>query len=266
MAQLPEYTVHGDSATTLFLLHGAYGDGQYFDYTAKVLTDSGYRVVVWNCPGYGDSPTPENPSIEAFAAAAAELVRAERTTKNVLLGHSMGALIAPLTANQEPLVDAVVLSSASAGFASRTPEDQKRYLAERLKPIEDGQSVAEYVRPLLSSMMGPEASGPLVDRVREVILAMRTEAFTNSIRAIAAYEGRPALHQLAVPTLLLAGTEDTACPVAGMRRIAEMVADSEIHELADVGHYGFAESAQDYHGFLLGFLSRRVAPPLAVST
>ncbi len=257
MTQLPEYKVIGNGGTTVFLLHGAYGDGSYFENTAKVLAGDGYRVVVWNCPGYGNSPAPVDASIEAFAAAASTLVKAEATTINVVLGHSMGGLIGPRLANIEPLVDGLVLSAASAGFASRTPEDQKRYLAERLQPIEEGQSVAEYVRPLLKSMMGPGAQGQLVDHVFEVILAMKTETFANSIRAISAYDGRQALKDVAVPTLLLSGTADTACPVGGMRKMAEVIDDSRIYEMEGVGHYGFAERPDEYHAELLKFLQQR---------
>lgn len=256
---LPEHTIFGSGSTTIFLLHGAYGDGRYFDNTAHVFEDAGYRVVVWNAPGYGASPAVEDPTIESHAAAATALVRAVGTECNIVLGHSMGALIAPLAATLEPQIHGVVLSSGSAGFASRPPEDQARYLDERTGPIERGQTVDEYVTPLLKHMMGPGAAGPLVDKVVSVIRSMRTESFVASIRAISRYEGRPALQTLPVPTLLLAGTEDTACPVAGMQAMAQMIPDSEIHELQGVGHYGFAESADEYHNHVLDFISRRFA-------
>lgn len=254
---LPRHEIAGDGDTTVFLLHGAYGDGRYFAHTRDLLAEAGYRAVVWFCPGYGGTPIPENNSIESHADALTALVRAAGTDRNVVVGHSMGALIAPLATVNEPAIHGLVLSGASAGFASRSPEDQKRYLAERLEPIENGQTVAEYVRPLLGSMMGPGASGPLVDHVVQVILAMPTETFAASIRAIAAYDSRPALAEVAVPTLLLAGIEDTACPVAGMRRIHEMIADSQIRELEGVGHYGFAERPEEWHGHLLDFLTRQ---------
>ena len=254
---LPRHEIAGSGDTTVFLLHGAYGDGRYFAHTSDVLTAAGYRTVVWYCPGYGGTPIPEGNSIEGHADALTALVRAVGTSTNVVVGHSMGALISPLATVNEPTIHGLVLSGASAGFASRSPEDQKRYLAERLEPIENGQSVAEYVRPLLGSMMGPGASGPLVEHVIEVILSMPTETFAASIRAIAAYDSRPALNKVSVPTLLLAGTEDTACPVAGMRRIHDMIAGSEIHEVEGVGHYGFAERPAEWHGYLLDFLSRR---------
>ncbi|QCB51592.1 alpha/beta hydrolase [Rhodococcus sp. PAMC28707] len=253
---LPQHTVHGEGGTTVFLLHGAYGGADYFDNAAKVVSDAGYRVVVWNAPGYGGTELPAGATIAGYAESLRALVQAVGTDTNVVLGHSMGALIAPLATNAEPAIHGLVLSSASAGFASRTPEDQKRYLAERLEPIENGMSVAEYVRPLLVSMMGPGASGPLVEHVREVIVNMSTATLASSIRAIAGYDGRPALAALTVPTLLLAGTEDTACPVAGMRKIHDMVPGSEIHELEGVGHYGFAESPDEYLGHLLDFLGR----------
>lgn len=253
---LPHYTCFGSGDLTVFLLHGAYGDGRYFHDLAERLCASGYRVVVWDCPGYGDSAPVANPSIESFADAAQALVEHEKTATNLVLGHSMGALIAPLLATRCRAVDAVVLSAGSAGFVARPPEDQARYLKERLEPIENGMSVAEYARPLLRHMMAEGAKGVLVDQVVNVVLSMKTETFATSIRAISAYDSRPALKALSVPTLLLAGAEDTACTADGMRAMAEMVPNGEFHVLDRCGHYGFAEKPEAYFTVVLGFLTK----------
>lgn len=255
---LAQHTITGDGDTTVYLLHGAYGGGAYFEHTASRLAEAGYRAIYWDAPGYGGTELPADPTIPTYAEYLRALIEATGSATNVVLGHSMGALISPLACGDHPMVRALILSGASAGFASRTPEDQERYLAERLAPIENGASVAEYAGPLIATMMGPGASGPLVDKVREVILAMRTETLAASIRAIVGYDSRPALGAITVPTLLLAGTEDTACPVAGMRRISEMVADSQLHVLEGVGHYGFAERPDEYLGHVFSFLERTV--------
>lgn len=142
---LPFHREAGTGDVTVFLFHGAYGDGRYFDQLSNHLVDQGYRVITWDCPGYGSSaPLPES-TIETFADAATRLVDALGTDRNVVFGHSMGGLIAPRVANAaaKPVV-AMVLSASSPGFKARTPEDQQRFLAERLDPIRNGMSVAEY--------------------------------------------------------------------------------------------------------------------------
>lgn len=254
---VPNYKIYGNGAKTIFVLHGAYGDGRYFEDFATNIAAEGYRLVVWDCPGYGNSPAVDPPVIERFAEAAIAMVRKEATETNILMGHSMGCLIGPYAVNREPLINALILSAGSRGFPTRTPEDQKKYMEERLAPIEGGMSVKEYATPLLKHMMADGSSGPLVDKVVEVVLDMKSETFATSIRAISNYDGRPALSELKVPTLMIAGREDPACTPEGMALMDEMVADSEFHIIEGAGHYAFAEQPGNYRGIILDFLKRR---------
>ena len=253
---LPHYRILGSGTATVFLLHGAYGDGGYFDDLAAHIAESGYRVVVWDCPGYGSSAPVEPATIENFAEAAMSLVRATGSARNILLGHSMGALIAPYAANREDLIHAVILSAGSRGFAARTPEDQQRYMEERLAPIEAGVSVQDYARPMIRSMMAEGSTGALVDRVFDVVLSMKTETFATSIRAIGSYDGRPALTALAKPTLMIAGRHDPACTADGMRLMHDMVPGSEFHIVEGAGHYAFAERPEIFRALVIDFLDR----------
>ena len=254
--RLPDHQVAGSGEVTVFLLHGAYGDGRYWANTRDTLAGAGYRVVVWDCPGYGTSPVPADTSIEAHARAAAELVRAVGSERNVLLGHSMGGLIAPLAAtlvgNE---VCGLVLSCTSAGMVTRTPEERRQFFAERVDPITSGMSVGEYAPGLLKTMMGPAAAGPLVDTVVRVVCQMRTDTFKASMAAIAGYDGRDALRGLTVPAQLIAGELDPACPVPGMQLMDGLIPDSRLHVIDGVGHYPFAERPDEYHRTVLSFLS-----------
>jgi pimeloyl-ACP methyl ester carboxylesterase len=262
----PRYTVHGEADTTLFMLHGAYGDGRYFDDVVCRFTARGLRVVVWTCPGYGPEPVPEGFGMPLLADFAATMIRREATRTNVLLGHSMGGLIAPrVPPLTDGLVHGLILSASSAGFVSRTPEDKARYLAERVKPItDDGLSVAEYADRLLTKMMAPGAAGRLVDRVREVVREMKTESFIASMTAITEYDSIASLRAVAVPTLLIAGRHDTATPASGMRRIQELIPGSEYHEVQEAGHYSFAEAADEFERVVTDFVGSIAPTPTAV--
>lgn len=256
---LPAHEVHGTGDTTIFMLHGAYGDGRYFADTSDYFTSAGYRVIVWHCPGYHGTPVGRGTSIEDHAEAAADLVRAVGTERNVILGHSMGGLIAPAAANLlGDRVHALVLSATMSGLSSLSTEARARFIRERVDPITGGQSIGDYAPALLRSMMGPGASGPLVDRIVEVVCEMPTDVFAASMNAIIDRDGRPALRDVKVPTLLVAGECDTACPPVAVRAMADLVPDSEFQEIAGAGHYLFAERPEDYHQVVLDFLARHV--------
>jgi pimeloyl-ACP methyl ester carboxylesterase len=255
---LPDYEVHGEGDVTLFLLHGAYGDRYYFDDAITRWTGAGLRVVAWTCPGYGPlEEVPDGYGVPLLAEYAARMVMAERTAQNVLLGHSMGGLIGPrVPALVGDTLNGLILSSASPGFVNRTDEDKQKYLVERVKPItEDGLSVAEYAVGLLRTMMAPGASGPLVDRVIEVITAMKTESFIASMRAITEYNSVPSLKALRIPTLMLPGAHDPACTPAGMQKMRDMVSRASYHEIAGAGHYAFAERPDEYHAVTTSFIT-----------
>lgn len=255
-SSLPRFKVYGEGPISVFLLHGAYGDGRYFADLGSKLAAFGYRAIAWDCPGYGQSDSLAEPTIENFAEAACSLIENQKTRSNVVLGHSMGALIGPRVANACASIDALILSAGSQGFVARPPEDQARYLEERLAPIEQGMSVAEYALPLIKRMMAKGATGPLVDHVIDVILDMKTQAFADSIRAISCYDSRPSLQAITQPTLLIAGSEDPACTASGMREMSGMIANSEFHSLDRCGHYGFAEKPSEYLSIVLGFLRK----------
>lgn len=259
---LPEYEIHGDGETTLFLLHGAYGDRGYFDDAIARWTGVGLRVVAWTCPGYAEGvDVPRGYGVPLLAEYAARMVREERTSRNVLLGHSMGALIGPrVPALVGDALDGLILSAGSPGFVNRSAQDKARYLAERVKPItEDGLSVAEYAVGLLRTMMAPGASGPLVDRVISVVTAMKTESFVASMRAITEYNSVPSLQALQIPTLMLAGETDPACTPAGMQRMRDLAPAGQYYEIAGAGHYAFAEKPDEYHEVTTAFVSRVTA-------
>lgn len=107
-------------------------------------------------------------------------------------------------------------------------------------------------------MMGPGAAGPAVDQVVRVVSEMDTDVFERSLTALTQYDGRPALQQVTVPTLLIAGEKDTACPPAGMHVIEGLLANPTYTEIEGVGHYGFAEKFDEYVALIDDFLNTHV--------
>ncbi|MEY2771968.1 MAG: hypothetical protein RIQ38_2387 [Pseudomonadota bacterium] len=258
--RLPDYMVSGESDTTLFMLHGAYGSKEYFRFTIDRFVRAGYRVVASDAPGYGISEIPETLSMGSMAELTIRLIEATGSARNVLLGHSMGGMVAQKVADLRPdLLQALVLSATAHTFNHSGPEWQANFLKTRVAPLTQGRSIAEYAPDLLRTMMGPGANSAALDHALYNIRMMRGEAFQKAIGAIAGYLEGDIPARLQMPVLCIAGELDTTCPSSVMQTMAAMMPKGEFHEMKGVAHYGWGERADEYHAVVEGFLARALA-------
>lgn len=83
------------SPKTFMLLHGISSGSGSWQHCARYLAEQG-RVIAWDAPGYGDSAplSVSAPSAIDYAASLAALVDALNLEAFLLVGHSLGALMA----------------------------------------------------------------------------------------------------------------------------------------------------------------------------
>src|SRR5262245_15752431 len=108
-----------NQTTQLVLVHGIGADGRMFDPVVERLGDAA-RIVVWNLPGYGGTPLDGPLDFPGLAAVLAADLRALGIERAVLLGHSIGGMVAQeLAATFPERVRALILSATTAVFGSR---------------------------------------------------------------------------------------------------------------------------------------------------
>ena len=151
--RLPDHSVTGDGDVTVFMLHGAFGAKEYWRNQIKALSDAGYRVVAWDAPGYGVSPLPADFSVQTAAEACARLIDAQGGDRNVLLGHSMGGMIAQRAFDlRTDRIDGLILSATSAAFGRSEGEWQQAFVRDRVAPLDAGQTIPEHLLSNLSPL------------------------------------------------------------------------------------------------------------------
>ena len=258
MSALPDYSVHQarqPSGATVFLLHGAFGAKEYWRFQIETLVEAGCRVVSWDAPGYGLSALPPGFGIDACAQALAQLLAREGSDRNLVLGHSMGGMIAqrawPLARER---IQAYVLSATSAAFGQPGGQWQQQFVSARLAPLDAGRRIADYAPEMLRKMMAPGASGPAVDLLISTVSAMREDTFRAAVAAIAGYEGRHILPLIDVPVLCLAGELDATAPAAVMEKMASKIRHSRMITMAGAGHFGWAEQPEVFNQHLHQFI------------
>jgi len=80
----------------IVLLHGKNFNGAYWETTIKALTKEGYRVIVPDQIGFGKSTKPLHfhYTFQQLSRNTKELLDTLNIDKTVILGHSMGGMLA----------------------------------------------------------------------------------------------------------------------------------------------------------------------------
>jgi pimeloyl-ACP methyl ester carboxylesterase len=93
---------HGADAPAIAFVHGALNDHSVWGLLARWYAHHGYRTFAVDLPGHGRSAGPVLPSVEAAADWLLALLDAAGVGRAVLVGHSMGSLIALEAAARAP--------------------------------------------------------------------------------------------------------------------------------------------------------------------
>lgn len=100
------YTIHGQGAITLLLVHGSFIDGSYWAEQVAYF-EQHYRVVVMDLAGHGQSGTDRKHwTTEGLADDIVCLMKELQLQNVILVGHSLGGDLVLMAADKYP--DAVI--------------------------------------------------------------------------------------------------------------------------------------------------------------
>ncbi|MDQ3273124.1 MAG: alpha/beta hydrolase, partial [Pseudomonadota bacterium] len=234
---LPAYFEQGDGDTAIFLLHGVGGGKAAWVHNQPVLAAADYKAVAWDMPGYGDSRA-ILPCTNALLADALKTLMAHIGAKrNVLMGHSMGGMIAQELAALHPsLVHGLVLYSTSPAFGKPDGAWQQQFLQSRFSPLDQGLGMDGLAEKIVPAMF---ALGADPSRLAEAISLMSrvpADSYRAALSAIVSFNRLAALGHIAVPTLCLAGELDLNAPPAVVEKMANRIPGAQYACLPGVGH------------------------------
>lgn len=94
----------GEKKGSVLLLHGKNFSGAYWEKTANDLSANGYQVIIPDQIGFGKSSKPENfPfTFQLLATLTHEILQSLKVEKYIIVGHSMGGMLATRMALMYP--------------------------------------------------------------------------------------------------------------------------------------------------------------------
>ena len=257
---LPSFTELGSGDTAVFLLHGVGGGHAAWAQTQPVLASEGFRCIAWDAPGYGASPNVKPYTTAELAKALLALIAHVGARRNVLLGHSMGGMIAQETMALDPArIHGLILSATSPAFGKPGGDWQQRFLNSRFAPLDAGQSMAGLAPKLVQGMVAPNTDSNAISSAVALMSGVPESTYRAALSAIVSFNRLDELKRIAVPTLCLAGELDTNAPPAMMEKMAARIPNAVYQCLPGVGHLGNMESPAAFNTALLDFLKKHFA-------
>ncbi|KAJ9193919.1 hypothetical protein DTO166G4_5851 [Paecilomyces variotii] len=248
------------SSQTIFFVHGLGGTLNTFQPLITSLRN--FRLVRFDLSGHGRSSVPsQKATIETYVEDCKAVISHLKVKNPVIVGHSMGCLVAMHLAASEPnLASALVLFGPAKGL----PEAAKSANRNRAVAVRQ-KGMAAAADAIASAALAPQtlASRPeIVGYVRELLSRQDKEGYAMGCEALAAATDPNWSKIRANRIVIVSGEEDKVSAPATCRAIKESLGNRnvELVSWSGVGHWHTLEKASE-----AGKLVKDAAQSLGVS-
>lgn len=268
---------------TLVLLHGIGGNAAGFASLVAAFQALGWPTLAWSQPGYDGTALIEPYDLAGCARALGGWLAAQRLGRVVLVGHSMGGMLAQTlsaqtlsaqtssaetssaqsantSASEGFAIAGLVLAHTSPAFGNPGGDFQQRFIAARTRALDEGRSMLEVATALVPGMMAPAASAEARRAGVTMMAAVPPQTYRRAVAAIAAFDGRAHLGSIEVPTLCLAAALDQTAAPTVLQRMAQRIPGADYQCLDGVGHLAPIEDTPRWAAAVAAWCRRRIAP------
>ena len=265
---------------TIVLLHGKNFNGAYWEQTARALTQSGFRVIIPDQIGFGKSSKPDHfqYSFHQLAANTKQILDTLKISKAIILGHSMGGMVATRFALMYPeIVEKLILEnpigledyklkvpyqSVDKWYQSELKSNFESIKKYQLTSYYDGKWKDQYTRWVNLS------AGWTLNKDYPKVAWNNALTYDLIMTQPVVYE----LQNIKAPTLLIIGQRDRSAvgknyasqedqktlgnyPELG-KKTHNLIKSSELVELDNIGHLPHIEDFERFIKPLLNFIKQ----------
>lgn len=220
---------------TALLLHGAFCTGRLTWHSVIPALSEHFRVITLDQRGHGAGIRSRSFTLRDLADDAAALIDVLGLDRPLVVGHSMGSLVAQrLWRQHRGLVSGLVLCSSTDRFR-HAPRQTAFFSAMSAVAGTGGWW------PLLPQLSPPAARvrgvGAVADEawMRQEMRRNTARGLVQGMAACGRHHSAPWLSEVDVPTAVVVTLQDEVVPAERQRRVAELIDGATLHEV-DADH------------------------------
>ncbi len=220
---------------------------------------SGYRSIVYELRGMGESETVGKPglkfSVKDHADDLNAIMDALGIERAALVAHAFGSFVSMEFAADHPdRVSAMVVFCTSAkiesGTKQRLPAWVETVEREGMAPLVEEAMDRWFVEPF------KKAHPEIIDLYRRMVAANPPMGYAANCRGIIEYDIRDRLADIRCPTLVVTGQLDRSTPPEDHELIAGRIPNATLVTVKDASHTVAEEQPEEFNRMTLQFLAR----------
>lgn len=254
------------SGPPLLMIQGLGADSKGWLRQRRVLSRT-HRCILFDNRGVGRSDAPAGPyDLEVMAADAVAVLEAAGIGSAHVIGASMGGVLSQILAVRHPdRVRSLVLACTACRHHA-----WRRQLLGQWAEQAATDGMGAFLEGGARWLIGPRSLRralpflPIVGPLSGLAFSTRPHAFVAQVEAILSLDDdiRMELTSIAVPTLVIVGSQDILTPLGDSEEIAELIPGAELAVVGGAAHGFMFEHAGPFNREVARFLAR-VSEPAA---
>lgn len=251
------YRVTG-KGSSIIILHGWLSSSRAWVTLQKLLSSQGFKVIVPDLPGFGQSPlpNPEGWEINDYTQWVKDFVEALKESKELekpftLVGHSFGGRIAIKIAARNSLPDLHSLILIDAAGILIQPNLMKKILA----------SLASHTRQYLEAMnISPKLKEKLkilgYRLIHQKDYLQASPELRQTFQKIIGEDLFPLLPKINLPTLIIWGKKDSLLPVSQAYLFQKNIPGAKLKIIPEAKHSPEIQTPEKLAEIMINFLQK----------
>lgn len=245
------YELSRGDAAPVVLIHGWCCDHRHMAPLAQHFAQAGHTVLALDLRGHGRSDQPRQAyPIGAFADDVAWCCHALGLQRPVLIGHSMGGIVAYELALHEPQLPGAIVMLDSAVVLPAAAREAVAHLLGRLSGPDYAETLREFVGRVffLASDDAPRKASIL-----DAMSAAPQHVMLAAYAGLAEYDAASMAGRYDGPALYIAANEPS--PRGDMARLRELLPQVQVGQTVGSGHFCQLEVPEQVQAMIERFLA-----------
>ena len=224
----------------ILLFHGMNGNSRSWATLFGALGNQ-FRVIAWDAPSFGDSDV-FGDTIDDYCNAAKALIKYLQIKDIIVIGHSMGGLIATkLAVDKDVSLAGLVLSSSHLGYGRPKGEALMARYADRIGMLSKKNANIEYGFERARRSIPNNTPNNIIEFLADIAKSSRIEGIRDGGRMSQETDNALICRRIKVPVVILSGGKDKIISTEMHNALVNAIPHAEQFIFSEAGHASYVE-------------------------